>query len=50
MIAESFQIVGVAFRPRPDEYLKGKVLMPLEQTKRWIRSSVHNLKNKAMGR
>ena len=24
------------FRPRPDEYFKGKVLMPLEQTKQWM--------------
>jgi Rps23 Pro-64 3,4-dihydroxylase Tpa1-like proline 4-hydroxylase len=34
------------FRPRPDEYLKGKVLMPLEQTRRWMQTSITNLKRK----
>jgi Rps23 Pro-64 3,4-dihydroxylase Tpa1-like proline 4-hydroxylase len=38
------------FRSRPDEYLKGKVLMPLEQTQRWMQSSISRLKQRIRGR
>lgn len=37
---------GTMFRARPDEYFKGKVLMPLEDVRRWTRASLSQLKRK----
>ena len=38
------------FRARPDEVLKGKVLMPVERLSRWVKSSARRLKSGLRGR
>jgi len=38
------------FKARPNEVLKGKVLMPMEKTKRWMQGTIHSAKNKLKGR
>lgn len=37
------------FRARPNEVLKGGVLMPVEKARRWLRDSMYKVKNKIKG-
>ncbi len=40
---------STVFKARPDEVLKGNVLMPLEQAGRWMRDAIHQIKGMISG-
>ena len=43
------EVHSTSFRPRPDEFLKGNVLMPLERARQRLRSAVAGIKRKIKG-
>jgi Rps23 Pro-64 3,4-dihydroxylase Tpa1-like proline 4-hydroxylase len=43
------QVHSTIFRTRPDEAIKGKVLMPLEQAKRWMQDGMRSVKKSIRG-
>ncbi|MGH7215500.1 MAG: hypothetical protein ACREIT_12110, partial [Tepidisphaeraceae bacterium] len=38
------------FKARPDEYVKGKLLMPAENAGKWLRGKIAGIKSKVKGK